>query len=213
MATFGSIQTSVSKRLLDANNTAVDLSDVATAINDSVRYWKFRRFWFNETVFTGAMTPQVSSIPFPADFLVPYTDSDGVQVVYGNTRYSLIKISSQEYDNMFLTNGYGLPRIYARVGGGYVTYPIPNIDYTIRVDYLKDYPDMTVVGDSNDFTIYADRLITLWTLANLSAEFRQDDKMEAYYRGAAQDEYKNLQVMSDKSNGSGRLSIGSSLLL
>jgi len=213
MATFGDIQTKVSKRLLDANNTAVSLPDVAAAINDTVKYWKFRRFWFNETVFTSNMTAQNSAFPFPSDFLVPYSQDDGVQIVYGNTRYSLLKISSQAYDNMFLTNGYGLPRVYARVGGQYVAYPIPNTDYSYRVDYLKDYADMTVVGDSNDFTIYAERLITLWTLADLSAEFRQDDKMETYYRARANDEYRQLQVMSDKSNSSGRLGLETSLLL
>lgn len=212
MATFGDIQTKVSKRLLDPSNTAVSLSDVAASINDSISYWKFRRFWFNEVYDSGTMTEEDGTIPLPSDFLVPATQNDGFNIEYGSMRYPLKKISQPQYDGIWLNNGYGLPRMYARLGQSYEVYPLPDRAYTINRHYLKDYPALTASGQSNDFTDYADRLLVLWSCANLIAEIREDDKMEAYFRTAAENEYNNLQVMTGKSNATGSLSLNSTFL-
>jgi hypothetical protein len=59
--------------------------------------------------------------------------------------------------------------------------------------------------DTNDFTDKASRLITLWTTANLIAELRQDEKMESYFRQAAQDEVRQLQQMTGNMNSTGTL--------
>lgn len=211
MATFAEVKSAVSKRLLDANNTAVSSSDVAALINDAIRYWKFRRFWFNEVVSTLALTAQSADFPYPDDFLVPATRNAGFYIQYSSVRYPLIKISQAQYDGLYLSNGYGMPQYYARVGSSYQTYPIPDQAYSVGSHYLKDYAELADNEDTNDFTDYADRLITLWACANGSAEFRQDDKMEAYYRQAANDEYRQLQVMTDKSNSTGTLTLSSIL--
>jgi hypothetical protein len=212
MSTFGEMQSYVSKRLLDPNNISVSSSDVAQAINDAISYWKFRRFWFNEVSDTATMTAQDPSFPYPSDFLVPATKDDGFNIHYSAMRYPLAKITQQQYDGLFLTNGYGIPRWYARIGNEeYKCYPIPDQAYTVGRHYLKDYDALVNTSDTNDFTENADRLINLWALANLSAELRQDDKMEAYYRQAANDEYRNLRVMTNKANGTGKLTIYSNL--
>lgn len=214
MATFGEMQTSVSKRLLDPSNTSVSASDVALALNDAIKYWKFRRFWFNEVFDSATLTTQDGTIPLSSDFLVPSTQGDGFVIEYSNLRYPLEKLTQQEYDAMYLSNGYGLPRWYARVGTDYEVYPLPDRDYTIKRHYLKDYKVIAQenYNAKNDFTDYADRLLILWSCANLIAEFRQDEKMESYFRSAATDEFNNLQVMTRKSNSSGSLTQSSVLL-
>lgn len=212
MSTFGEIQTKVSARLLDANNTAVSTSDVDAAINDSINYWKYRRFGFNSEVDYAAMTAQNAVIPLPSDFLVPFTDDDGFAIEYGQVRYPLVKLTTQQYDALYVANGYGLPRWYARIGDNYEVYPMPDQNYQVRRNYLKNYTPLTSAGQTNDFTDNASRLLVLWTCANLIAEFRQDEKMEAYFRSGANDEYKNLRVLSDKENGTGKLSLESTLL-
>ncbi len=208
MATFLEMQTQVSQRLLDPNGQAVSQANVAASLNDSIRYWKFRRFWFNEVFGTVNLIYNVGTIPLPDDFLVPATDYDGFAIQYSDMRYPLRKATQQEYDGWWLQNGYGLPYLYARVGQDFEVYPLPDRAYELKCHYLKEYAPL--VGDeTNDFSEYASRLITLWTLADLSAELRQDDKMETYYRARADAEYKNLQVMTDKSNGTGRLTLTS----
>jgi hypothetical protein len=216
MATFAELKQQVSLRLIDPNNESVSAASVGLAINDAIAYWKFRRFWFNEVRDTGTIAYQTSVIPLPSDFLVPTKDDAAFSINYSNLRYPLTKITAQQFDALFLTNGYGLPVWYARtkLDGGleqYQVYPIADRDYEVLRDYLKNYVALSADSDTNDFTAYAPRLITLWSLANLSAELRQDDKMEAYYRRASQDEYRQLQVMSDKSNSSGSIAIHSAL--
>jgi len=214
MATFGEMQTYVSARLLDPNNTAVPASSVAAALNDAQRYWKTRRMWFNTadttvTLVTGDPKIYLTSI---TDFLVELPMNDGFVIEYGGMRWPLIKRNPREYDDLYLTQGLGLPEIYTIKAGAYYCYFIPDQDYTLRVYYLKEYGDLVSAPDTNDFTQNAARLLELWALANLSAELRQDDKMETYYRNAAQDEYKNLGVFNAKVNSPGHLSIHSFLM-
>lgn len=212
MATFGSIQTVVSSRLLDPDNTAVPQSSVAASINDAVRYWKFKRFWFNEGYSQTNAIPQIGPIPLPTDFLVPSTDNDGFNIEYSSMRYPLKKLVQLQYDNIYLTSGYGLPRMYARVGTDYVLYPLPDRAYDINCHYLKEYTDMIGPNDTNDFTVNADRLLTLWACADLVSEFRRDLDAEAMFRKRAMDEYAELQNMTRKSNASGSLVLSSTLL-
>ena len=209
---FGEMVSYVSKRLIDPNNTAVDASDVKQALNESLSYWKFRRFWFNEVSDSATLTAQNASFPYPTDFLVPALDDDGFNVEYGGIRHPLVKITEAAYDAVYLANGYGLPRSYARMGDDeYQCYPIPNTNYTVNRHYLKNYTDLSADADSNSFTTNASRLINLWALGNLVTEIRQDVDMGNYYREAAQDEYRNLRVMTDKANGTGKLTIYSQL--
>lgn len=212
MSTFGEMQTYISKRLIDPSGTAVSASDVNYAINESIRYWKFRRFWFNEVADTTTLTANSAAFPYPTDFLVPAIQDGGFVIEFGNIRYPLAKVAMPVYNNLYIANALGLPRWYARVGDDeYQCFPIPNLAYTLNRHYLKDYNDLSSSSDTNDFTDYADRLIKLWTLANLTQEFRQDDKQTSYYREAAKDEWKNLNVMNGKANASGKLVLHSNL--
>ena len=211
MATFGSIKTDVSEMLLDPSNTAVSESVVASAINQAIAYWKFRRFWFNTVNDSATLTAESPIIPVPSDFLVELPMNDGFVIEYSNMRYPLIKKNPRDYDEVYLSNGYGLPRIYTLKAGVYYCYFIPDQAYTVKRWYLKDYSNLSGESDTNDFTDYASQLITYWALSKLYAERRQDDKMEAYYSARAQDEYKNLQVRSEKANGTGHITIHSFL--
>jgi len=208
---FSDIITAVSKRLIDPSNTAVDVSDVKEAINEAVRYWKIRRFWFNEVADTATLTRQDPNFPFPtASCLLPAFGTDGFYVIYSNLRYPLRKIANQEFDNIFLSNGYGIPRWYARIGDvGYQCYPIPDKDYTLGRHYLKEYADLVNDSDENDFTTNAARLLTLRALSTLSMELRQDATMAAYYSDKEHAEYQNLLLRTTKQNASGSLSIAS----
>ena len=210
MTTFATMKTYVAKRLIDPNGTAVDASDIGDGINDAVRYWKFRRFWFNEVNDIATLTAGSADFPYPSDFLVPAMKSGGFAVEYGGVRYPLDKISQLEYDGLHTDTGQGLPRWYSRNGNAeYQCYPTPDQDYTVRRHYLRDYVALSAAADTNDFTDNAERLIELWALANLTVELRQDTDMGDYYRKAANDEYRQLKVMTGKSNATGNITIHS----
>lgn len=208
MATLGQITKKISERLLDPENVAVSVQSVVDSVNDSVNYWKFKRFWFNEVSDSDTMVKGDDNFPYPADFLVPALQDSGFVIEYSNQRYPIAKLLLPQYEAMYLNNGYGIPRYYARMANDeYKAYPLPDRDYVVRRHYLKDYEPLIGEADENDFTFYADRLITCWALADLNGELRQDDAMEAYYRSRAEAEYNNLQVMTRKANASGKLAV------
>jgi hypothetical protein len=209
MATFGQIKQRVSGRLLDPNNTAVTSSDVALSINDAIRYWKSTEFFFNNEVATLNMTSQSGTIPLPSDFFIPATKTNAFCVEYSEQRYILRKVSKIEYNALWMGNGFGIPQVYSRIGGSYECYPLPDRNYTTKIYYLKDYPDLVNDSDTNDFTDNAERLITLWATANLISEFRQDEKMESYFRNAAINETEQLLKVTADENSSGSLVIWS----
>jgi len=211
--TFGQLTTYVSKRLIDPNNTAVAVSDVQEGINDAISYWKFRRFWFNETAETVTLTAQNPTIPLPDNMLVPSIQDDGFNILYGGVKYPLVKVDIPTMDSLYLSNGYGLPRWYARMANlEYQVYPIPDQNYVTDLYQLNDYAELVSNSDSNDFTNNAKRLIALWSVANLVSELRQDTPGTGdYYRSAAQDEYRNLRVLTAKKNASGKLQVYSQL--
>lgn len=211
MATFGELQSSVSSRILDGSNTAVSASNVAASINNSIRYWKYKRFWFNQVSDTVTMTLNDATIPLTGDFLVPLYDDGGFVLEDNGIRYPLEKISDAQYNRIFTDDCIGLPNCYARLGQSYEVYPIPDSAYVMRREYLKEYADLVNSSDTNDFTNYADRLILLWTCADVSAEYRRDLEMENYFRNAARDEYMTLTMMTNKSNGSGKLTLNTYL--
>lgn len=212
MANLGEIQTYISKRLIDPAGTAVSASDVTDAVNESIKYWKMKRFWFNEVNDTSALTASDASFPYPDDFLVPAIQDGGFVIEFGNVRYPLAKIEKPVYDNLYIANCLGLPRWYARLADNeYKCFPIPNLAYTVIRHYLKDYNALVGNTDSNDFTDNADRLIKLWTLANLTQELRKDTEQASYYRSAALDEWNNLKLMNSKANAAGKLVLHSNL--
>lgn len=212
MATFSELQTKVSKRLLDANNTAVSSADVAASINDAIRYWKKHKFWFNIIDDTVNVTAQNATLPVTGDVLVPARKDGAFVIAYSNMRYPLTKISENIFNSWYLDNGYGIPRYYARVGQDYLMYPLPDRNYDLIRSYYKDYDDLVQPTDTNDFTINADRLIVLWASAECNGELRQDDKMEGYFTAKALNEAKELQTFTGKIQSSGRLTINSSLI-
>lgn len=213
MATLSDLQTYIAARLIDPNNQVVTVAQITQAVNDSIRYWKYRRFWFNEVNDTATLTQGNSSFPYPTNFLVPSMKDDGFCIEFGGVRYPLSKVSNQVYDALYISNNQGLPTWYARTGDTqYQCYPIPQQNYTVRRHYLKNYTALSASGDNNDFTNNAERLIELWSLAQLNAELRQDTEMSSYYEGKANDEYRQLNLMTTKSNATGKLQISSELM-
>lgn len=205
--TFAQLQSRVSKRLLDTSNTAVALSDVQDAINDAIKAWKYKRFWFNEgysTVTLVASDP-IIYLTSITDFLIELPGI-GFTIIYNNCRYKLTKKRPDFYDNEN-TQATGRPYIYTWRGGQYLCYFYPDQAYTLGVKYLKEYTALSGNADYNDFTNNADDLIMYDALAKLHGEIRQDEKMESYYTARTENEYNRLLSVTRKFTASGSLDV------
>lgn len=211
MATFAQMETWVSKRLQDPNNTAVPLADVGDLLNSALNFWKNIRFWFNEITDTTTLTESDNSIPLPDDWLCPSIDSCFV-VEYSGIRYPLKKVDESTYNAMYLSNGIGQPWWFSRQADTeYKVYPIPDRDYTLRRFYIRDYADFSAPSDTNDFSEKATNLIQYTAAAYGSRDFRQDMNMYQVFWAQAQDECKSLLSTTRKDNATGSLAISSIL--
>ena len=217
-ATFGQLQTRVAARLIDPSNVAVSSSNVAQAINDAVSFWKTRKFWFNNKLITltldlgdpfilgyGNSNATYPNAPvLPSNFLFE-DEKDGFVIQYNNQNYPLDKVHPREYDNSFLSNGNGLPFIYTWRNGNYEIYWLPQLAYTMQVNFYADYPDLVNPNDTNDFTTYADKLIEYDAISRLLSDLRLDDDRAAKFAARAETENINLKSRSRKQNATGRL--------
>lgn len=207
MATFEAIQQRVSTRLKDPNNVDISVSDVSTVINDAIRHWSKKRFWFNEfeeTVTLTAGNPVVTLVSNPNPIEV--FKKGGMAINYASTRWPLSKVTSAEYDNMN-AEGRGIPFAWVYRNGGYEVYWYPNADYPLIVRGLKRYDDLVNNIDTNDFTNHAVSLVMYEALSRFYAEFRQDEKMEEYYSNRAANEYDTLKSETVKQNASGHINV------
>lgn len=204
MATFGELVTEASLKIVDTSNTAVSSVNVANSLNDAIKFWKRKRFWFNETVSTLTLSEGVGTVQLPSDFLIE-NPRNALTVLYNSVKYDVMKLNPQDFDAGDAT-GTGMPYLYTYRGRVMEVYYIPDQDYTAYLRYQKDYDafatDGSAANTSNDFTTYADRLILYDALSRLMAENRQDDRAE-YYATRAQVEYQNLLNETNRHNSTG----------
>lgn len=208
MATLGTLVTRVSARLKDPNFTAVSRAEVVNVINDAIDFYGNSRFVFNEFEETVNLTtgnPELVLVTNTTPERIFKTN--GIVINYGKIRWRVAKVSSQEYDALNV-EGTGIPFAWTWRNGKYYVYYYPSADYQAIVRGLKTYAALANDADTNDFTDHADRLIMYETLSRLSSEFRQDDKMEAYYTAKAKQEYDSLQTRKRQLVGTGRIQVG-----
>lgn len=205
MATLGEINAWVASRLRDSNYTAVSEQSVTDMINQAIRYWKNRRFTFNERTDTTTLFQGDPQVLLPDTWFLPSIDESFV-LQYSGIRYPLKKISEPMYNDFYLSNGVGQPWYFARLANTeYQVFPIPDRDYTLLRFYLRDYDALVENADTNDFTDHAQDLVQYTAAAYGSRDLRQDLNMyEAFYK-QAELEYKNLLTNARKANATGSL--------
>jgi hypothetical protein len=189
----------------------VSLANVTDAINQSLRYYKYRRFWFNDAEQDITLTQGNPVVPnIPSNFLQELPEG-GLTIAYSTVFYPLEKRTSEVFDNENV-QGLGLPYCYVYRAQQFEVYFYPNIAYTLKLRYLKDYSDLAASSDTNDFLTYADMMIYYNALSRIYAEFREDSEMETYYTARAENEMNNVMLRSSHLVGTGSLVLNSHLL-
>lgn len=209
--TLADIRKNIGERLQDPSFQSISAASVDAVINQALSYYKYSRFWFNESLSTITLNVNDPVVPnIPADLLVELPNG-GLTIHYSTVYYPLEKRSSEIYDSGNV-QAVGLPYIYTYRNQQYEVYFYPNIQYTLLFRYLKDYNPLIENNDHNDFTDFAPQMITYNALSRIYAEYKQDPNMEAYYTARAQDEKINVERRSSGLTGSGTLTLTSYLV-
>lgn len=192
MANFGDLKTKVSRKLLDANNTAVPVAEVADGINEAIKYWKQREiFWFNQLAATVSTTANTAKLDLTGTNLLYLTPQYGMVIPYQNMNYPLYAMAP-DYYAMLDIGSKGRPYAYTFRDGSYYLYWIPDQVYTVNLSGAKDYADLVADTDLNDWTLYADMLIVYEALSRLYQN-RDDVAKADYFANGAASEAANLR--------------------
>ncbi len=206
MATFGELQTEIAQKLDQSYLT----SQIATAINRTITYLQPYHFWFNTDTATITLTVNDPLVPdLPTDFQYEITDG-GLVVLNGQVRYILKKVHNPQYD-VANVQGQGLPYIYANKNGNLYVYFYPDQAYTLYLNYVKKYVDLSGDNDTNNWTDNATRLIVAQCLADLYLDQRKSKEYYDFYQARANNEMKELQRRNKRRIGTGELVIDSAL--
>ena len=97
MSTLGELITAISNRLLDQNGVAVSSSSITEAINDSIKYYKHKTFYFNQEFTTFTVASGSSTLAsFPTDFLA--FGKGGMAIQYSQQKWPLRVVTPSEFD-------------------------------------------------------------------------------------------------------------------
>lgn len=152
MATFKDLQDRIA---LDYLNRMTLMPEVKRAINNSIKTYEARRYWFNEAQTAMATTSGQLYMSVPSDFLI----LDRLEARIGGSLSTLRETDFHSIRDLNAGEATGSPCEYAYHGDRFELYPIPDAIYTVNVYYIKSLPALTADSDSNVWTNEAANLI------------------------------------------------------
>lgn len=210
MTTLGDAVSAIARRLLDDSNTAVTTVEIREAINEAIKKWKFRRFWFNVNTYTWNIEEYDQFVTLPTDYLVTIP-KNAFTLQFSLFTYQVKKYSPTRFDAIFSASIIGRPLRYVERQGYLEFSPAANQEYPATLYYLKDYTAFATDGSAdtqtNDFLTNAYMLIRSEALAQLHGELRQDDKMEERYMSRVNSEYNSLNLLTQKRLKTGTVTV------
>lgn len=210
MSTFGEVKTAIARRLIDEDHTAVSDVEIGEAINEAIKKWKVKRFWFNTTDADLTILEGDTEINLPVDFLIDIP-RNAITISFTQQVYEVKKVSPVIFDATFVTNSPGRPRIYTNRDGILEFSPAADRDYDGKIYYSKEYAPFLTDGTqdnlTNDFLDEGEMLIRSEALAQIHGELRQDEAMELRYTNRVMTEYTSLKSRTNKLIKTGTLTV------
>lgn len=157
MADLVGIRTSVATYILDRDDLDTEINK---AINLAIGHYSKQQFFFNSDVSTFSTVASQESYSTSDSIPSDMTGIYDVRATYNSTKFELRRQDYKTIAELNSASSTGLPTDYAFYGNKFYFYPIPDAAYTITVAHRKNYTDLSDDSDSNDFTTYAEELIT-----------------------------------------------------
>jgi len=204
MATFGGLKTEIAAKLTDGDLQYPTAAQIGDTINSVIKRYDNKHFWFSQAEEQVTLTVGDPEIPdIPADFKNE-VNPGGLVLVWNELRYPLAKVKPDIYDS-YNIEGSGLPYCYTYRNGVYLVYFYPDEEYPVNINYRKTYAALVDTDDTNDFTVYTDRMIVYASLEDIYATYKRDPEMANYYGGKAKEEFKEVMSETYERTASGLL--------
>ncbi|HEU4344741.1 MAG TPA: hypothetical protein VFU31_24565 [Candidatus Binatia bacterium] len=161
MATLGEIEDRITN-LMSRSDLGGRIRD---AINESVRYYSKRHFWFNTVDDSFVTSSGVQSYTLSQS--MTFYDVEQVTINYAGSRYEVDKENLLTIRGLNVINNNGLPSRWA-LDRNRIMFDINvNGSYTTSVMFTRKYASLSATADTNDLLTYAEDLITqrsMWWL-------------------------------------------------
>lgn len=208
MATFAQIKTYMQDALRD--QTAITDAQLGRAVNDAIRFYEPERLWFQFADTTITLTVDSDTVPsLPSNF--NYDDNTSLAIVDGNDVFRLSKISISEF-NRLTNDSSGMPRGYVWIDDALKLAPTPDKAYTLNLRYFKSYDELVTSNQTNDWTIYAPKLLESKAVSYLWLDNQGSPENENEYEVRAARELLQLRKLTNRKRSTGRVRLYASTL-
>lgn len=151
MSTYG---TMLSRIADDLDRT--DLStQIQTAVQNAVRYYERRKFWFNEGRATASTTASTDTYAVPTD----YMSGLRMEITVNGSTYPLALRDINYLDSIGVTTNTGQPFDFAVLAEEFRLYPVPDQAYTLTLTYNRSLGELSASNDTNAWMVEAEDLI------------------------------------------------------
>lgn len=211
MATLGALKDEI---VADFGSTAGTPTavQIRAKINDAIRFHKRKRFWFNTVSETLTLTADSPTVPATSVTKLYELTPAGLAVVVNDIKYTLTKITAEDYDAMDFGSS-GIPCVYTEKEGTLVVYPYPQEAYSLVIRFVRDITDFTTATDADDstsnvWTTNAELLVKDTALMYIYASIKRDQKgMAQIYTAKVVDDLKELRAINYRRVGKSEVEI------
>ena len=188
MATLASIR----NQLLDELARTGQLTAQAhTYINQAIKHYKKKTFYFNEKRATMTSTAGQEYYNLTADFATMYN----LTININTNNYPLRPKTFQKMDELYISaeNYTGYPQDYAIFNYQLRLQPVPSGAYKLTMAYKREAEQLSSTSSTNVLIENADDLIIARAGALMSLKILQDQKRSQEFRATENDALQMLE--------------------
>ena len=164
----------IKARIADELNRTDLTTQISQSVISAVEHYERERWWFEENVdISLTTTPSVAYLSDPIISSIAVIDK--IQITVGGAKYTLQKITYDEYASFATSTTSGQPSMYAYYQDRLFFYPTPGSAYALTVSCVQRLTTLSGDSDNNGFTNYCEELIRQRAKADIRCNLILDE--------------------------------------
>lgn len=191
MPTYADMRARIADEL--ANDGDISTAQINYAIQDSIKFYQRRPWWFNVRMVTFYTTDDGEYyVSTPTATFDDMIEIQSMMVTYNNVLSPMVAVDNLEID--FSQNGYvkGVPRVYSRTANKLRFYPIPNGSYLVSMTFVYKLAELSADTDENSWTSEAEELIRQSAKRRIALNYLQADDLATRFATLEREAYSEM---------------------